>query len=151
MNGVRDLHFGDFMPREEMTGQPVHPRKPGNLRFHMNVGSCFDSVINERLNSYVPKHKSFLRESDLKFVPKKTDEELDAENEREKAKSGIDHMYDQVVREKRRVERDDQRISSKVDCRRANKSKEAGLSEQAIKAAQIFQTSVQEEAVRELM
>ena len=77
-----------------MTGKPVHPKKPGNLHFHVNLGSCFDSLIAEQVNSYVPKHKSFLKESDIKYVPKKTKKELDEENEKEKAKSAIDHMFE---------------------------------------------------------
>lgn len=129
----------------------MNPMKPGSLRFHLNAGSCFDSVIAERLNSYIPKHKSYLKESDLKYVPKKTDAELDAENEREKAKSGIDHMFDQVVREKNRVEKDEQKVKTKVDSHWKKTKVNLASKEQAIKAAQIFQTSAQEEAVKELM
>lgn len=56
-----------------------------------------------------------------------------------------------MVREKQRVERDDQRVKVKVDCRRKKKQPDANYTEQSIKAASIFQTSVQEEAVKELM
>ena len=73
----KDLKFVDFMPLDSY-GKPIGESKPGNLHFHCNLGSCLDSVIQERINSYVPKHKSYLKESDLKFVAKKTKEELDA-------------------------------------------------------------------------
>ena len=39
------LKFKDFMPHDEQTGHPVKKTKPGSLRFHCNLGSCYDSVI----------------------------------------------------------------------------------------------------------
>lgn len=64
------LQFKDFMPFDQH-GKPVHESKPGSLHFHCNLGSCFDSLIEEQVNSFVPKHKSWLKPSDLAFVAKK--------------------------------------------------------------------------------
>ena len=61
------------MPHDQY-GRPVHESKPGSLHFHSNLGSCFDSIIAEKVNSYVPKHKSWLKPSDLAFVAKKDQE-----------------------------------------------------------------------------
>ena len=58
------------------------------------------------MHSYVPKHKSWLKESDLAFVPKKTKEELDAAALKEKRKSGFDIMYQQVMHEQKLIERE---------------------------------------------
>ena len=65
---VKDFRFVDFMPRDERSGQPIKVQKPGSLHFHMNLGSCYDSMITEEMNSFVPKHKSYLKESDLRYV-----------------------------------------------------------------------------------
>ena len=54
----------------------------------------------------MPKHKSWLKESDLAFVPKKTKEELDAAALKEKRKSGFDIMYQQVMHEQKLIERE---------------------------------------------
>ena len=62
------------MPRDQRTGLPIKAHKPGSLHFHMNMGSCFDSKITEEMNSFVPKHKSYLKESDLGYVAKNTKE-----------------------------------------------------------------------------
>ena len=71
----KELKFEDFMPFEPKTGMPINPRKPGSLHFHLNTGGCFDSVIQEELSSFVPKHKSYLKESDFKYMTKPTKEE----------------------------------------------------------------------------
>ena len=51
------------------------------------------------MNSFVPKHKSYLKEKDINYVPKKTKEEVDAAALKEKRKSAIDIMFDQVSKE----------------------------------------------------
>ena len=87
------------MPHDEKTKKPIESKKPGSLHFHMNLGSCYDSHIAEQMNSYVPKHKSWLKESDLQYVAKPTKAEEDAANEKEKRKDGSDIMFAQVTRE----------------------------------------------------
>ena len=72
------------MPHEEKTGMPINPRKPGSLHFHLNTGGCFDSVIQEQVHSFVPKHKSYLKESDLKYMTKPTKEEKEELNNKAK-------------------------------------------------------------------
>ena len=59
---VKDLKFSDFMPLDEKTQKPVKKNQEGNLHFHMNLGSCYDSMIQEQMHSFVPKHKSYLKE-----------------------------------------------------------------------------------------
>lgn len=81
---VQDLHFRDFMPLERKSGKPVRASKPGSLHFHMKVGSCFDGYIQQQMNSFVPKHKSFIKPRDLAYIEKPTKAEEDAAIEREK-------------------------------------------------------------------
>ena len=82
------------MPLDRKTKKPVGAKQPGSLHFHCNLGSSFDDVIEKRMNSFVPKHKSWLKEQDLVYVPKKTKEEEDAINYKQKNKSGIDIMFE---------------------------------------------------------
>lgn len=56
---------------QDIHGNPVLDKK-GALHFHCNLGSCMDDMIRDEINSFVPKHKSYLKESDLAFVGKKT-------------------------------------------------------------------------------
>jgi len=91
---VRDLVFQDFMPLDEKSKKPVKSHQPGSLHFHMNIGSCYDSHIAEQMNSFVPKHKSYLKESDLAYVAKPTKEEENAANEKEKDKDGFILMFE---------------------------------------------------------
>ena len=81
------------MPLNEKTKKPVGPNKPGSLHFHMNIGSCYDSYIQEQMTSFVPKHKSWLKESDLAYQAKPTKAEEDAANAKEKQKDGFDIMF----------------------------------------------------------
>ena len=74
------MNFKDFMPIDRKTGKPVKSKNQGSLHFHCNLGSCYDSLIQEQMNMYVPRHKSYLKEGDLKYVPAKTKEELDVIN-----------------------------------------------------------------------
>ena len=69
------------------------------MHFHMNLGGSYDAMIQERIHSYVPKHKSYLKETDVKYVAKKTKAEENAINEKEKKKDGFDLMFEQVTRE----------------------------------------------------
>ena len=86
------------MPLDQ-EGKPVPETKKGSLHFHCNLGSCYDSMIQENVNSYVPKHKSWLKPADLAFVAKLTKEEIDAEATHQKNKSGFDIMFEQVSKE----------------------------------------------------
>lgn len=63
----------------------------------------------------MPKHKSWLKPADLAFVPKKTPEEIEAENKKQKLKDGLDGMYEMVNREYRRLEREDHTPVSSID------------------------------------
>ena len=118
-----DLHYEDFMPLERRTGKPVAPNKPGSLHFHCNLGSSYDGMITEMMNSFVPKHKSWLKEKDLVYVPKKTKEEENAINEKQKNKSGIDIMFEQVSKDQKELEKHDRGIHTKVECGRPKKVK----------------------------
>lgn len=42
----------------------------------------------------MPKHKSWLKPTDMALVAKKTKEEIDAEAARKKGKSGFDIMFE---------------------------------------------------------
>ena len=53
------------------------------------------------MHSFVPKHKSYLKDTDLKYAAKKTKAEQDAINEKEKNKDGFDLMFEQVTKEQR--------------------------------------------------
>ena len=99
MPNVKDLRFGDFMPLDRKTGKPIKDGKPGSLHFHMDLGSCYDSFIEEQMNSFVPKHKSFLKPRDLVYVKKPTKAQEDAAIEKEKEKTEADLVYDQVTRD----------------------------------------------------
>lgn len=104
------------------------------------------------MNSFVPKHKSYLKEKDLRYVPKKTKEEIDAALFKEKRKSAIDLMFDQVCKEQREVERDEKMIHSKIENGRKRTKNTIPLSNSTvIKAAQIFQTPEDEAAVQLLI
>ena len=46
------------------------------------------------MTSFVPKHKSYLKESDLAYVSKPTKAEEDAANAKEKQKDGFDIMFE---------------------------------------------------------
>ena len=46
------------------------------------------------MSSFVPKHKSYLKESDLAYITKPTKEEEDKQNEKEKQKDGFDIMFE---------------------------------------------------------
>ena len=82
------------MPVDRHTKKPIDDTKAGNLHFHMNLGSSYDDVIQERMNKFIPKHKSWLKDKDLKYVKQRTKEQEDAKNEKEKKKTGFDHMFD---------------------------------------------------------
>ena len=87
MVNVKDLRFGDFMPLDRKTKKPIKDGKPGSLHFHMDLGSCYDSLIEEQMNSFVPKHKSYLKPKDLIYVKKPTKAQEDAATEKEKEKT----------------------------------------------------------------
>ena len=106
------------MPLDGKTKKPVNSKKPGSLHFHMNLGSCFDSHIAEQMTSFVPKHKSYLKEADLAYISKPTKEQEDAANVKEKAKDGADIMFEQVTKDQKNLENKDRAIKVKVDCRR---------------------------------
>lgn len=89
------------MPLDEKTKKPVGKNNKGALHFHMNLGSCYDSLIEEKMHSFVPKHKSYLKNSDLQYAAKKTKAEQDVINEKEKNKDGFDLMFEQVSKEQR--------------------------------------------------
>ena len=139
------------MPHEKRSGKMIGPKKPGNLHFHCDLGSCYDSLIQEQMNSYVPKHKSWLKEKDLRYVIKLTKEEEDAAIMKEKRKSGFDIMFEQVQNQQRQVEREEKQLTHKVDCRRKNNPADSPIKEHVIKAAQLFQTAEEENAVNKLM
>ena len=69
----------------------------------------------------MPKHKSYLKASDLAYVAKPTKAEEDAKNEKEKQKDGFDIMFEQVTKEQMNLEKEDRAIRSKVDCGRRKK------------------------------
>ena len=96
---MKELQFRDFMPREKKTGKPIKISKPGNLHFHMNLGGCFDGVIQDQMNSFVPKHKSFIKPRDFSYVPKPTKEQEDAEHHLEAQKTQADLLFDQVTKD----------------------------------------------------
>ena len=69
-------------------------------------------MIQEQINSYVPKHKSWLKAADLEFVAKKSKEEVDSEAAKMKGKSGFDIMFEAVSKEQRQLEREERNIVS---------------------------------------
>ena len=76
MRNTRDFAYGDFMPLDSK-GNPIDDKKrQGALRFSCKLGSCYDSLIEEEMNCIVPKHKSFLKQSDLVSLQKPTKEQL---------------------------------------------------------------------------
>jgi len=87
----------------------------------------------------------------LKFIPKKTTEELDAETAKQKNKSGFDIMFEQVSKEQRQIEREERAIVAKIDNGRKKKKKYSPVRDQVIKAASLFQTNEEEQAVLDLM
>jgi hypothetical protein len=42
-----------------------------NAHFHGRFGTCFDEIIEEELNCFVPKHKSYLKQKDINSRKKK--------------------------------------------------------------------------------
>ena len=104
------------------------------------------------MNSFVPKHKSYLKASDLQHVAKPTKAEEDAAHEKFKRKDGFDIMFDNVTKDQRALEKADRAIKVKVDCRRRKPVDEgAAHRETAIKAASLFQTATEDAAVRSLI
>ena len=99
----------------------------------------------------MPKHKSYLKESDLIFVPKKTQEELDAKTAKQKAKTGFDIMFEQVTKEQNQIEKEERNIQHKIENGRKKKKKASPIRDQVIKAASLFQNADEEQAVLELM
>ena len=136
----KELKFEDFMPHEEKTGMPINPRKAGSLHFHLNTGGCFDSVIQEHVHSFVPKHKSYLKDKDLKYVTKPTKEEKQELHNKQNQKTNMDILYEKIAKEQTDLEKEDRNIEAKVDCRWKNDSESPGKKTQVIKSAQIFQT-----------
>lgn len=64
---IRKLHstnlaYQDFLPVCN-TGSKCD--KKGNEHFTMNIGNCYDEYITKQLNYFVPKHKSYLKQSDI--------------------------------------------------------------------------------------
>ena len=51
------------------------------------------------MNSYVPKHKAFLRPRDLAYIPKPTRAEEDAVIEKNKQMSEVDILFNQVSKD----------------------------------------------------
>ena len=101
----------------------------------------------------MPRHKSYLKESDLVFVAKKTEEELMKENEKKKVKTGFEIMYEQVSREHRAIIKSEKIRKSTLDNGRRKKSIEepATMESSVIKAASLMQTAEEEQAVITLM
>lgn len=60
-------------------------------------------------------------------------------------------MFEQVTKEQREVEKEDKAIKPKVDCRRNANANASPIRERVIKAAQLFQTAAEENAVNKLI
>lgn len=103
------------------------------------------------MHSFVPKHKSYLKNSDLQYAAKKTKAEQDVINEKEKNKDGFDLMFEQVSKEQRQLEKQDRAIKVKIDCRRKKKVDDQVNKEQIIKAAALFQSLEEDAAVKQLI
>ena len=62
------------------------------------------------MNCIVPKHKSFLKQSDLYTAQKPSAEEVKAREKKEKEKTAVDIMFKMVVREHNAMEQEDRRV-----------------------------------------
>ena len=109
ITSTKEFGYEDFMPRDHK-GKPIKENKAGALRFSCKLGSCYDSLIEETMNSIVPKHKSYLKEKDLINVQKPTKEQIMAKDKKEKAKTAVDIMFGMVVKEHNLMEKEDREL-----------------------------------------
>ena len=172
---LSELGYRDFMPRDAK-GMPVDDGKPGAYRFLCNLGSCYDKHIDEELLYHVPKHKSYIKQSDLRVIPQMTPEEEAQQYRLQKEKGAIDIMYDQCMREMRYLEKNVGRWAREETAKKSGlpprlnhpsvaearglKQADAdevpacitgGNKQKGIKTSTVFRTQAQEDAIRQLM
>ena len=63
-------------------------------RFHGKFGTCFDDVIEAKMNEFVPKNKSWIRESELKAQKPMTEQEKIERAQRRLHKSPTEALAD---------------------------------------------------------